>query len=251
MRTLFLHAVNANHWQEPVECTSRCLVSFCCHIRAVIDRDTSGFYIYREVKSVTIWFQNKRQTERKVALHNSTNITHNVRDVAHSSSSPFTSGMTSRSTSSSSSRPSLDNVASRSELRVPAPHTPSRRRHPNTTLWDNMLSSPLAPPTSPPAREYVEFGKNQRTRTLEWACAAARLAEKDGGVHSRDEGEMLDLGEETEDDIDEAITPACTWEGGDTRWTTEPGGRMTVLHKGVQDDDMMRAALALCGLGRQ
>lgn len=44
-----------------------------------------------------------------------------------------------------------------------------------------MPSSPLAPP-SPPPREYVEFGKKKSsTKTLEWACAAARLVNKEGG----------------------------------------------------------------------
>jgi hypothetical protein len=59
---------------------------------------------------------------------------------------------------------------------------------------------------------------------------------------------MQDVGRETEDEVDEAITPISAWEGANTKWVTESGGKMTVLH---DDDDMMRAALALCGLGRQ
>ncbi|KAI6030987.1 hypothetical protein EDC04DRAFT_2709856 [Pisolithus marmoratus] len=43
-----------------------------------------------------------------------------------------------------------------------------------------MPSSPFAPPASPPSRDLVEFMDNGRT--LEWACAAARRAEKE--VHA-------------------------------------------------------------------
>jgi hypothetical protein len=195
---------------------------------------------------VTIWFQNKRQTERKVALNNSTNI-------ENPSSSPLTAtGRSVYSSSSSSSRPSLDRVASRSELRMPAPRTPTRRHNSSTAIWDIMPSSPIAPPFSPPSREYVEFGKSQRSnRTLEWACAAARLAEKDGSGAKRMRPERMDTLDWTDDEVDEAITPPNTWGGGDTRWLMEPGGKMTLLHKGVQDDDMMKAAIALCGLGRR
>jgi len=108
-----------------------------------------------------------------------------------------------------------------------------------------MPSSPIAPPFSPPSREYVEFGKSKRTkRTLEWACAAARLADKDGAGVSTHVG----VSDSTDDEADEAITPPSTWGEGDTRWTTKHG---TVLHKAVQDEEMMKAVLALCGLGRR
>ena len=83
----------------------------------------------------------------------------------------------------------------------------------------------------------------------------------------------VDDGDETEDACDEAVTPpsarrgnirwtenargdavtppsASSWGKGYTRWIIEPGGKMTVMHKGVQDDEMLRAALALCGLGQ-
>ncbi|KAF9561632.1 homeobox-domain-containing protein [Agrocybe pediades] len=271
-----------------------------------------------EIKSVTIWFQNKRQTERKTAASNTganttsnsnvvPNITstihtfslHNSQSTSRTASPPFSVSSRSTTSSTTSSRPSLDRVASRSELRVGAPRTPSRR--PNTTgaIWDNMPSSPLAPPISPPAREFIEFGNARSRRTLEWACAAARLADKDGYAsgfsaglsasasldsipsHSRSKTRPVrreksynhhrpsqrhsqstdaDL---TDEDDQEAITPPSTWGKDDKRWKTksEDGhtSLMTMteaattgeLPKGVEDDAMFKAALALCGLGRR
>lgn len=138
-----------------------------------------------------------------------------------------------------------------------------------------MPSSPIADPNSPPAREYVEFGKKRRT--LEWACAAARLAEKDGVrqpsvgptpmsrpsscARTRDrQPSKLDL-EITDDEEDEIITPPGTWCEGDARWTPDPRseGALVALpsshgheswkkHVDDDDDEIMKAALALCGL---
>lgn len=125
---------------------------------------------------------NITSTLHTFSLHNAAHHT-----ISRTASPPFTS----RSSSSSAfapaaPRPSLDRVASRSELRAAAPRTPSRRPAApapdgGPPIWDAMLSSPLAPPISPPAREFIDFGNNAKTRrTLEWACAAARVADKDG-----------------------------------------------------------------------
>ncbi|KAF8814474.1 homeobox-domain-containing protein [Phlegmacium glaucopus] len=259
-----------------------------------------------EIKSVTIWFQNKRQTERKSAAtsntnnsgHSPSNAVPNITSTMHTFSLNGTSrtaspslSTTSKSTSNAH-RPSLDRVASRSELRVAAPRTPSRRHNPSGAIWENMPSSPIAPPLSPPPREFIDFGKNTRTRrTLEWACAAARVAEKDGhstemssagantssstikaGGGSRgrtirrehnhtgndNDRPRRECGDESAMDVDltdeedhEAITPPSTWGKGDLRWTPAEGGLASTLPKGVDDDDMFKAALALCGLGRR
>jgi len=314
----------------------------------------------REIKSVTIWFQNKRQTERKTAANNlnngsssgggtnsghhggSVNLVPNVTGTLHTfslhhsetrtASPPFS--VSSRSSGggggggTSAARPSLDRVASRSELRAAAPRTP-RRANPTGAIWDNMPSSPLVPPISPPAREFIELGgKNTKTRrTLEWACAAARLADKDGyasGMTSgfggsgggggsgsamsvssgsssasstgsrgrsmpkerssnhgrieksrqRRDGPSSSLSSSSSKDVDmdltdeedvEAITPPSTWGKDDRRWVptaTNEGSHSLMaltsvaasggpLPKGVDDDDMFKAALALCGLGRR
>lgn len=96
-------------------------------------------------------------------------------------------------------------------------------------------------------------------RTLEWACAAARLTGK-GRRRPREHEDRE--GDETEEDDVEAVTP----EGSlgplnasmtRTRPRLPPPAFMPVVvpeggAKDVpQDDDMMRAALALCGLGRR
>ncbi|KAG2141041.1 homeobox-domain-containing protein [Suillus clintonianus] len=223
-----------------------------------------------EIKSVTIWFQNKRQTERKVALHNATNVSNE-----DASSSPLTHGhasssrhVHSRSVSISGlhtprrritpprPRPSLDRVAARSESRLQPPRTPTKPHNPHASLWDNMPSSPLAP-ASPPTRDLVDFVGSGRT--LEWACAAARLSEK----RKVDEKDV-----ETEEEEMEAITPEGSLGAGDDAWNRRTAfpvqkrghvarnlkfAPMAVNgRKGaIQDDDMMRAALVLCGLGKR
>jgi hypothetical protein len=69
----------------------------------------------------------------------------------------------------------------------------------------------------------------------------------------------------TEEEDVEAITPPSTWGKDDRRWaptTTNEGSHSLMaltsvaasggpLPKGVDDDDMFKAALALCGLGRR
>ncbi|EGN93629.1 hypothetical protein SERLA73DRAFT_189358 [Serpula lacrymans var. lacrymans S7.3] len=136
-----------------------------------------------------------------------------------------------------------------------------------------MPSSPLAPPASPPARELVEFGlglgegKGGR-RTLEWACAAARLADKEKGVSvNRPNRKKSSHGddEDTEDDSEEAITPDSSF-GADSQFGQRPRNAHTSIRKlgslqltreeskskeAAEDEDVMRAALALCGLGRR
>ncbi|KAJ7220499.1 homeodomain transcription factor [Mycena pura] len=215
-----------------------------------------------EVKSVTIWFQNKRQTERKTTLANGrlppTVIINSSRSNYQRVPSPSMASSTSSTSTSASRRPSLDCVAARSELRAPSPRTPHRRHDPNAPLWENMPSSPIGPQFSPPAREFVEFGKEQRTRTLEWACARRRLA--DPGLASDDE--------DTDVEPVEAVTPGSTWGEGDPRWSgknQKKGGRtLEVVSPAAEtatpampasfvtepDDDTMKAALALCGLMR-
>jgi hypothetical protein len=255
---------------------------------------------------VTIWFQNKRQTERKVALHHATSQPTD----GHPSSSPSALSSTYASTSTAHPirtphtrtlsaslstthtprrkitpprpRPSLDRVATRSESRLPPPRTPTRPHNPRASLWDNMPSSPLAPPASPPARDLIEF---MGSRTLEWACAAARLADKEGRRlpgdpkdvrdhgHDRDGGGGEGAGDDTEEDDVEAVTPEGSFGASDVaRWhgahacprlvftpapNSVPEGKKwpaSVDAPGKdapQDEDMMRAALALCGLGRR
>lgn len=251
-----------------------------------------------EMKSVTIWFQNKRQSERKVALHHAANPSHaevhrpthvyipergaTSTQVSSSISShsplPFHSRNASMSSihtprrkiTSPRPRPSLDHVATQSESRLPPPRTPTKPRDPFASPWDNMPSSPLAPPASPPVRDLVEFMGNGRT--LEWACAVARIAEKEGRAKVSPRPVALhrasDAGDETEEEDIEAVTPEGSQGFNQIPWSgtkNEPGlhdipQELVPCNRAlsgedrkstVQDDDMMRAALALCGLGRR
>ncbi|PFH47351.1 hypothetical protein AMATHDRAFT_97237, partial [Amanita thiersii Skay4041] len=242
-----------------------------------------------EVKSVTIWFQNKRQTERKVALNNNHNTTIGAANISRTTT---TAGTRLVQAPCYSSRPSLDRIASRTEIRG-SPHTPTRRRNPSLNLWDNMPSSPATSPTSPPSLEYVQFAKSQRVRrTLEWACAAARIAEKEGfntaalaapPLHSYTRRSRIrdyhyphhhhhhhhqqyqhhpryakTDGNITEEETEEVVTPNGSWSAGDVPWVSHPESAAQVAiverskaHQGVPDEEVIHAALALCGLGRR
>jgi len=141
----------------------------------------------------------------------------------------------------------------------------------------------------------VELAKNQRVRrSLEWACAAARLAEKEGvslvNSHSRrtrtkehrihqhrrrHHNDRYDHQQHhhhrqkrppkadadlTEDESDEFVpTPTGSWINDDDRWVACPDGAIQAAvpptapksSQETREDDIMRAALALCGLGRR
>ncbi|THU97407.1 hypothetical protein K435DRAFT_796532 [Dendrothele bispora CBS 962.96] len=213
------------------------------------ERETLATAGQMEIKSVTIWFQNKRQTERRGAqnaLNNSTN--RGSRHILHSDpfapstissrnqgvfrSVSFSSlSMRSKNTTTTHTRPSLDRVASLSELpeapQSHIPRTPTRLTRTRSvgsddtimdednsfsttttavssttfddfsrsSIWESMPSSPPIPLTSPPARDFVEFGKLKRSRTLEWACARQRLAGKESGGKGWDDEdlEMMEL----------------------------------------------------------
>jgi hypothetical protein len=126
-------------------------------------------------------------------------------------------------------------IASRSELRE-IDRTPKRRSgsNPSATLWESSPSSVV----SPLSDEYVEFGKSHSTRTLEWACAAARLA-----VKTKSSRHDLDQDDETDEDEPEIITPESTLGSEDSRWTA--GATVQTEDHG---GDVMSAALALCRL---
>ncbi|KAF7313809.1 Homeobox domain-containing protein [Mycena chlorophos] len=211
-----------------------------------------------EVKSVTIWLQNRRQTDRRSILASGrvppTVMINSSRATYQRVSSPSTASSTS---TTSSRRPSLDSVASRSEQRDP--RTPSRHRQPHAALWESMPSSPLQPPSSPPNTDFVEFGREKRTRSLEWACEHRRMVGKAEREARRANPGMVPDEDSTDNDNDnepiEAVTPPSTWGEGDPRWTESKKRRDThSTNKNklptIQepDDETMKAALALCGL---
>jgi hypothetical protein len=124
-----------------------------------------------------------------------------------------------------------------------------------------MPSSPLSPSDTAPEsvrdREevYVEFGRQREKakgrRTLEWACASARVAGSGKENENCRVGVSMALGldklqeegdetDEAEDDH-EAVTPGSSFTNGVAE--RNPG-----LKAMIQDEDMM-AAYILCGLG--
>jgi hypothetical protein len=101
---------------------------------------------------------------------------------------------------------------------------------------------------------------------LEWACAYARVSgANEGHAASDDVQGGVGVGDESDDESEEAITPRSSHGGSDSQWYSALGHRAESLdgntdgdvvmkstgaHNIVHDDDTMRAALALCGLGR-
>ncbi|TCD67910.1 hypothetical protein EIP91_011844 [Steccherinum ochraceum] len=296
-----------------------------------------------ELRSVTIWFQNKRQTERKIALCYGPSF-YKDQDIPQSPA-PFPTTQTSapsravplssnasyqrsirhsihahRPQLSEHRRPSLDSVASRNERPQAPPKTPSRIRTYSTpsphqsgattstaALWEHMPSSPLGP-SSPERervrdRELVDFGMTGGTkRTLEWACAAARISgrqdededdtvvlstskadprsQRASHTQSRPFGfivadghadmETLDFGGDTEDESEahEAVTPSSSQSRVDmnarVKWAMGPGRKhdprkermamtreMPMVRTSTHDEEMVNAALVLCGLGKR
>lgn len=300
---------------------------------------------------MTIWFQNKRQSERKNVLffgHTRDSEAMSVDPTPfpvippHTHAHPPPPATRSVPLSANASyqrsirhsihahrpqltvqqRPSLDLVASRSERPQVLHKTPTRSRtysspNPNNgigserALWENMPSSPLGP--SSPERErrkdweLVDFGRKGRTKkTLEWACAAARVS---GRMDDEEEEDMIaarmrsaslprtqslprahfhaprqrvesiveeaqpemDLGGDTEDESEahEAVTPSSSQSRMDVdaaagvRWYTGPGRKTLIQDKGKEkrmdvvirtgshDEEMVNAALVLCGLGKR
>jgi hypothetical protein len=113
-----------------------------------------------------------------------------------------------------------------------------------------MPSSPLAPP-SPPEQEFVQFalGRRRHARSLEWACAAARLARRHGDADDNDD-------ETDEEEPHEAITPMGSLievGGSDGFWDARnaTARRPTNKHPNDPESELMDAALLLCGLGRK
>jgi hypothetical protein len=97
---------------------------------------------------------------------------------------------------------------------------------------------------------------------LEWACANAHVY----GIGEEDCDMVQSPEVETDEDGEEVITPRSSLGGSDIRWDRALQNRVSFALEGerdedvtmkdggvpevVHDEDMMKAALALCGLGR-
>ena len=85
------------------------------------------------------------------------------------------------------------------------------------------------------------------TRSLEWACAAARLVGKRTGSAAPRRDDADDDDDETdEEEVHEAVTPkASLIRDGDT------GSDVCNKKPKEPENELMDAALLLCGLGRK
>ena len=139
---------------------------------------------HRDIKFVTVWFQNRRQSDKRKAW------TKRDRAKKKENSCQQIGARLSKPTIS------LDRIASRMERvqrpvhhvkpravlspqkprNVEEPQTPSRSK-PNT-LWAHMPSSPPEAPSSPPTELLNVPCLVKSGRSLEWACAKARLGSK-------------------------------------------------------------------------
>jgi hypothetical protein len=158
----------------------------------------------------------------------------------------------------------------------------------SSRIYDAMLSSPveLSPQRLPKllpdvSRSLIESRRGQKRTTLEWACAAAmqngrQHEERSRSQRTKKPRHHIELpeqsGDETETDVDEVPTPQqsfvnsspsnaiCLSEPpatptsiseriGSPTYVTGAQIRTVEPQKDNQDEDTMRAALALCGLG--
>ena len=173
---------------------------------------------------MTNWFQNKRQTVKKKSLVWKAN--------SHRRSPP--NGSVTRHHSRLQSTASLDRIASLHEkptgptiVSTLMPQTPLIPRNANgkvhaslegDQLWQHMPSSPIIPPSSPAAesaRMSILSSRSKTRKSLEWACAKARAGKYDeeldcipeAKTREQSRGDRLTDSEETESELEEAITP--------------------------------------------
>ncbi|KAI6136343.1 hypothetical protein F5141DRAFT_1059503 [Pisolithus sp. B1] len=131
-----------------------------------------------ELKSVTNWFQNKRQTCRKKSLAHKENVPPKHRTERPISDGNHISRKAASRSSISRSTVSLDEIAELSErstrLRQSAVTAPFSLGHLQYPKGNYMPSSPLTP-YSPLKREETDRSSEAKAfRSLEWACLRAR-----------------------------------------------------------------------------
>lgn len=97
------------------------------------------------------------------------------------------------------------------------------------------------------------------TRSLEWACAAARLVGKSSGSAAPRRDDAEDDDETDEEEVHEALTPKASLirdggTGSDVFWDATSVPAKTAGNKEKPkgpENELMDAALLLCGLGRK
>ncbi|KAL4063000.1 hypothetical protein V8B97DRAFT_1676050 [Scleroderma yunnanense] len=203
-----------------------------------------------ELRSVTNWFQNRRQTTRRKSRTYKENTSSNHRAAC---SSPGRSRASQNATSKSPllRTISLDEIAELSERpvqictdvsRTPfSPSTPNIRKRPCTSLgptdlWKCMPSSPPHPQSSP-APERTRFSalpsQSKTFRSLEWACLNARRG------NWTDDHENLSL-----PDVGLVIDGSTCSEGKETLSLPTEGDSTALLSPRTRSEDV-EAAITL------
>jgi hypothetical protein len=179
-----------------------------------------------ELKSVTNWFQNRRQTEKKKSLIWNENNPPKIHapqsrrlKQRHPNKSMSSFSVSLDKIAQLSERPSSPSLllsANRSPLTPFTPRTTNVRVQSSPSpseLWKHIPSSPALPQSSPGAEEARLAGLPSRSKTwrsLEWACLKARRDKRidDGG----EEDDLpclpsLSHGGGSDDGSYEALTP--------------------------------------------
>ncbi|KAI0308139.1 hypothetical protein B0F90DRAFT_1680498 [Multifurca ochricompacta] len=152
------------------------------------ERDSLAREIELDVRFITVWFQNRRQSDKRKAWTKRDRAKKKENACQQTDTTPLKHPL------------SLDQIASRLERvnqstlpgkpRVMlSPHkpgslvkttTPTQPKEPKA-LWAHMPSSPLDAPSSPPANT-LRLPTTPRllkpSRSLDWACANARMGSK-------------------------------------------------------------------------
>jgi hypothetical protein len=174
--------------------------------------------LFRDLKNVNTWFQNKRTAAKKRAL-SWKNPTSDMQRRIRSSSSTQTTSIPHALRQTAS----LDFIAKVSERPSRLPATPRRRSDfgTQTQIWERMLSSPPTGPISPSvdaARFKVLPTRSKTWKSLEWACVNARASgsresDKENipeilprSALKKEQGKGGDC-EDTDTEVDEALTP--------------------------------------------
>ncbi|KAF8445608.1 hypothetical protein L210DRAFT_840966 [Boletus edulis BED1] len=200
-----------------------------------------------ELKSVTNWFQNRRQTSRKKSLSSSENDPPRTRlSPRHRRSN----------TPLDRSKISLDRIATLSERpsltlqlnsqRIPFTPRKSNVQHKDPSspleLWTHMLSSPVVPPSAPDPEEVRLAALSSRAKTLcplEWACLKARQKKWDDEDTDR-------LPTHLEVDEDETEPKTIDLESSDASGLNRGNSLFSRPNKMPQFEDV-EAALTLLG----
>ncbi|KAH7916439.1 hypothetical protein BJ138DRAFT_1139752 [Hygrophoropsis aurantiaca] len=194
------------------------------------ERITIAAEMEMEFKSVTNWFQNRRQVNRRRSSIWDGNevLRQNKAKARAQNKSSRLAGK--KILVSSTPRPPvlLDHIAQLSERPVATPlaSTSKAKRQPLTPrtkntqqqspsntrdIWKFMVSSPVAPQSSPSAEEArmaVLPSRAKMWRSMEWACLKARRGRK---AEDEEERTMtvhpLSDHDDTDTESDEAVTP--------------------------------------------